>query len=112
MNNPKTISGEALINSFLECTESNWRHSFYIECHCKYEKTIGCGDFLFVPAANGQPILLPVGDAEIIFSIIVDKSECLGKMSNLLFVELYGKYLSHRRPAPQGKCPLLYEIFQ
>jgi hypothetical protein len=36
------ISIEAVIQAFLDSTEGNWRHSFYITCHCKYEKDDGC----------------------------------------------------------------------
>lgn len=113
MNRKQCLAPAGVIRAFLESSDDNWRNSFYIECSgCKYEKVENCGDFLFVPASSGWPVLLPIHDAEIIFGLLIDKSECLGRMGNLLFGELYRKWLTLIRPAPEGKCPLLHEIYQ
>lgn len=112
MEKHKCLAPVGVIRAFLQSSDDNWRNSLYIDCSgCKYEKEPSCGDFLFVPASTGQPVLLPVHDAELIFSLIVDKSECLCRMSNLIFEELYRRYLTRDQPVPEGKCPLLYDIY-
>jgi hypothetical protein len=113
MENNHCIAPPSVIKAFLENIDDNWRNTFYIECGgCNYEKEKHCGDFLFVPAVTGQPILLPVHDAELLFDRLMDKSECLGVMGTLRFCELYGKHLSRAQSAPEGRCPLLHEISQ
>lgn len=94
------------IQHFRELTDENWRNSFYIACTaCRFEKPDGCGDFLFVPDETGRPLLLPVHLAKEAFEQI-DWSECLGRMSNLMFCELYRRWLCSRAAA-QDECPLL-----
>lgn len=94
-----------LIHAFLDATGGNWRSSLYVECHCKYGKT-DCADFLYTPDEAGRPILLPCRDAEILFARVLDKSECLGIISNLCFKELFSAWLSLRAPDP-SLCPFL-----
>ena len=108
MAKKQCLAPAGVVRAFLESADDNWRNSFYIECSgCKYEKAEGCGDFLFVPASSGQPVLLPIHDAEIIFGLLIDKSECLGVMGNLRFAEFYRKWIAQSRPAPDRQCPLL-----
>ena len=82
-----------LTKRFSELTEGNWRNSFYIECSaCPYERPGPCGDFLFVPDETGRPFLYPVLFATAEFGPI-DWSDCLGRMSNFMFRELYRRWL-------------------
>lgn len=94
-----------LIHAFLNATGGNWRSSLYIECHCKYGKQ-ECADFLFAPDEVGRPILLPCRDAEILFARVLDKSECLGILSNLVFHELFRAWFDFYAPDPT-QCPFL-----
>lgn len=101
---PKCWSDIKVIHAFLQAAEDSWRRSLYIECAvCRYSKTDGCGDFLFVPEVSGRPVLLPLKDAEFLFGSI-DKSECLGQISNVKFQELYKSWLEKRS---NSECPFL-----
>ncbi len=99
-----------IIHSFLNATGGNWRNAAYIECRCcKYEKTdlcTGVQDLLYVPDADGTPLLLPVADAEILFARRLDKSECLLELSNLRFQELFRRYIAQYCD-DKAHCPLL-----
>lgn len=93
-----------LTKRFSELTEGNWRNSFYIDCStCLYERPEGCGDFLFVPDETGRPFLYPMSiSAEQLGPI--DWSECLGRMSNFMFRELYHRWLN-TRTLERNCCP-------
>lgn len=105
MGNARCKSDIALIHAFLDATQGNWRKSLYIECHCKYGKQ-ECRDFLYTPDAEGCPLLLPCCDAEILFARHLDKSECLGVISNLCFHELFTSWFDSRVTDP-STCPFL-----
>lgn len=109
MKNNKCLASPESIRRFMENTEANWRASLYISCTCcKYERPDGCGDFLYVPdVASSRPVLLPIPDADIIFSHITDRSECLGIMSNLIFLELFRKWFRENHPIGDVACPLI-----
>lgn len=98
-----------IVQAFLDATDGNWRNALYIQCtSCKYSRPAFCSaspDILYVPAADGTPIFLPVSDAEILFARRLDLSECLLSCSNLRFQALFQRYL----PSPQPEhvcCPL------
>ena len=94
-----------LTKRFSELTEGNWRNSFYIDCSaCPYERPEGCGDFLFVPDETGRPFLYPMSIAAEQLGPI-DWSECLGRMSNFMFRELYHRWLN-TRTLERNCCPL------
>lgn len=99
-----------IIHPFLNVTGGNWRNAAYIECRCcQYEKSAICTeqpDWLYVPAADGSPLLLPVSDAEILFSRRIDKSECLLEISNVRFQALFRGYIMRHCPDTIS-CPLL-----
>lgn len=95
------------IHSFLCSAQGNWRNSIYVDCSiCKFNKESQCGNFLFVPAYNGSPILLPVSDAEILTGHPIDKSECLGVISNLKFHELFSLWFKLNIDSDEP-CPFL-----
>lgn len=95
------------IHSFLCSAQGNWRNSVYVDCSmCKFCKENHCGNFLFVPSCNGSPILLPVSDAEILTGHLIDKSECLGTISNLKFHELFSLWFKMNIDNDES-CPFL-----
>jgi len=95
-----------VLHGFLNSVRGNWRNSIFIECsvcrcgNCERE------DFLFAPAEDGTPLLLPVSDAEIVFGRMIDKSECLDIVSNARFEDLFCLYLKKFRET-EPSCPLL-----
>lgn len=102
-----------IVQTFLRLTENNWRNSMYIECRvCKFFRSpvcANCADFLCIPGEHGEPIMLPVQEAEIIFHRLIDKSECLLVISNVVFRDLYSNYF--RRVANKsGECPFLQAL--
>jgi len=94
----------------LNVTGGNWRNAAYIECRCcQYEKPAVCAnqpDWLYVPAVDGSPLLLPVSDAEILFSRRIDKSECLLEISNVRFQALFRRLLHAALPG-YGALPFV-----
>lgn len=102
-----------IVQTFLRLTENNWRNSMYIECRvCKFPRSPVCAnyaDFLCIPGEHGEPVMLPVQEADIIFHRLIDKSECLLVISNAVFCNLYSNYF--RRVANKsGECPLLQAL--
>ncbi|MEG0541817.1 MAG: hypothetical protein RR461_03075 [Angelakisella sp.] len=111
MGESRCRSNIRLIHRFLNATDANWRNSIYIECAvCKFgiDQTT-CGDFLFAPDEDGTPLLIPVCDAEILAATVIDKSECLGIVTNLRFENLFGKWF-RGLGTDHGLCPYLQAI--
>lgn len=111
MDQSRCCSNIKVIHRFLTATDANWRNSIYIECSaCKFgaDQTT-CGDFLFVPDEDGTPLLIPVHDAEILAATVIDKSECLGIVTNLRFENLFQKWF-RTLSADTGVCPYLQAI--
>lgn len=91
--NPLNISYETLVR-FFEATEGNYRNALYIHCCvCKHQRENNCGDFLFIPDHDCQPILLPLTDAELFMGRPVDRSDCAGVLTNHAFLQLYHQWL-------------------
>ena len=112
MGKSRCKSNIKTIHRFLNATDGNWRNSFYIHCAvCRYEKEPNCGDFLFVPQPDGRPFLLPIHEAETAFGLI-DRGDCLGQMSNVMFGELYKKWLQKACPCSGELCPFIHLKFQ
>ncbi|MDR1630762.1 MAG: hypothetical protein LBS36_11235 [Oscillospiraceae bacterium] len=106
MNKPRCKTDIRVLHGFLNATGGNWRNSVHIECNvCRYPP---CDrqDFLFAPAEDGTPLLMPADDAEIVFGRMIDKSECLGMVSNARFQELFALFLKKYTGADPA-CPLL-----
>lgn len=105
MEKKRCVSNIETIRRFLNATEGNWRSSLYIECSvCKFGGD--CRDHLFVPDEDGTPLLLPVSDVELLIGGPVDKSECLGLLSNARFSELFHKWMQ-RLASDSAVCPFL-----
>lgn len=113
MGESRCSSNIKTIHRFLNATDANWRNSIYVECTtCKFETDRQrCGDFLFVPDEDGTPLLLPTSDAEILAATIIDKSECLGLVSNLRFENLFQKWF-RSLAYNTTSCPLLQAVKQ
>ena len=95
-----------VLHGFLNSARSNWRNSVYIECSVCHGGGCGLEDFLYAPAEDGTPLLLPVSDAEIVFGRMIDKSECLGTVSNAKFKDLFFLYLKKFK-GTEPSCPLI-----
>ena len=105
MEKKHCVSNIETIRRFLNATEGNWRNTLYIECSvCKYGGE--CRDHLFVPDEDGTPLLLPVSDVELLIGRLVDKSECLGLVSNARFAALFHKWMQRLASDPAA-CPFL-----
>ncbi len=99
------------IHRFLNLTGGNWRNSIYIECkECKYKRNENCGDFLCVPDENGELVLLPICDCNILFARYIDPSECLLWISRPMFREIYKAWWG--RNESEMKCPFWRDIEQ
>ena len=111
MGESRCASNIKTIHRFLTVTDANWRSSIYIECSCcKFDADAqSCGDFLFAPDEDGTPLLLPVRDAAILAARPIDKSECLGIVTNLRFEALFHKWFQSLSPKADG-CPYLQAI--
>lgn len=102
-----------IVQTFLRLTENNWRNSMYIECRvCKFPRSpvcANCADFLCYSWRTWRTVMLPVQEADIIFHRLIDKSECLLVISNVVFRDLYSNYF--RRVANKsGECPFLQAL--
>lgn len=107
MNTDQCKTNLRTIHSFLCSAQGNWRNSIYVDCStCKFCKEDNCGNFLFVPAFDGTPILLSVSDAAILTDHPIDKSECLGVISNLKFHELFSLWFKLNIDVDEP-CPFL-----
>lgn len=92
-NRPLNISYETLVR-FFEAVEGNYRNALYIRCStCKHRRENSCGDFLFVPGHDCQPILLPLADANLFMGRTVDSSDCVGILTSHAFLQLYHQWL-------------------
>ena len=107
MNTNECKTDLKIIHSFLYSAEGNWRNSIYVDCSiCKFCKQNNCGNFLFVPAFDGSPILLPVSDAKILTGQPIDKSECLGIISAVKFHALFSLWFKLNIDIDEP-CPIL-----
>lgn len=105
MDKKRCVSNLETIRRFLNACDGNWRNALYIECStCKYDAS--CCDLLFVPDEDGTPLLLPVADVELMVGEVLDKTDCLGLMTNLRFAELFRKWFQRLSTDP-AVCPFL-----
>ena len=95
-----------VLHGFLNSVRSNWRNSVFIECAVCHFGRCDQEDFLYAPAEDGTPLFLPVSDADIIFGRMIDKSECLGTVSNERFKDLFSLYFKKYKGSGSS-CPFL-----
>ena len=93
------------VEKFLNNVGENWRNSIYVSCKvCKYGRE-SCGeDFLVSFDADGRPTFMLVPDANYIFSVLIDKSECIEEISNSRFQYLFEKYIQ-KYALQEKECP-------
>lgn len=104
----KSISGYENIRDFLCNIRGNYRNSIYVTCTvCKYKKTDGCKDFLVSFNEDGKPAFISVKDADYIFGVMTDKSECMSEMSNAMFGELFRNYIKEFETGKETVCPYI-----
>lgn len=104
MNSLLSVS-YAVIASFLESAEGNYRNAVYVTCSCAHNREHGCGDFLFIPGHDCTPVIVPVKDAERFFETTVDKFECACMIDSHTFNRLYRKWMSLQVP-DAGECAI------
>ena len=101
--NPLLSVSYAVIASFLESAEGNYRNAVYVTCSCAHNREHGCGDFLFIPGHDCTPLIVPVEDAKLFFSSGIDKTECACTIDSHTFNRLYQKWLS-LEVSDSGEC--------
>lgn len=92
MTDPVLSVSYATIAGFFEAAEGNYRNAVYVSCTCDYHKE-GCGDFLYIPGHDCQPILLPVPDAENFMGTAIDRTDFSCVMDSRCFIRLYSKWI-------------------
>lgn len=103
----KSYTSYKNIGKFLTNIGENWRNCIYITCSvCKHKKDFCCSDMLVSFDKDGIPVFISVSDASYIFATMIDKSECLGEMSNAKFMDLFDGYLK-KYTNPETGCPFL-----
>lgn len=91
--NETHISADAKhIRRFLDCCEGNWHNCAYVSC-TSCQTPAALRDFLYHPDENGQPLVLPLNDAALLFSRTPEPDECCSFLTLLQFAELYRPYL-------------------
>lgn len=105
------------IGKFIKNINGNWRNSIYVTCSvCKHKKEECCNDMLVSFDENGIPAMIMAKDADMIFGVITDKSECLCEISNAKFECLFENYLNKNTQDILSTCPILqltkWELFQ
>ena len=90
---------------FLSATQGNWRNAFYVKCDaCQYMKTASCEECLFIPAADGEPLFIPISDISIMAGYRIDPTECSSQISFYNLDILYQFWFLHET---NGRCPIL-----
>lgn len=83
------------IRRFLNCCEGNWHRCVYVRCTaCNTPAFCGCPDYLYHPDENGQPCVLSMRDAKLLFARIPEPTECTAAITLEQFSSLYQPYLS------------------
>lgn len=96
-----------VIGRFLHLCDGNWHKCIYVHCLCRENHACPLADFLFLPDKQGQPVILPRKDCNIIFSRIPDPEECLLQINSIQFKELYGSYIKTLK-VPDTSCSICY----
>jgi len=100
------------VYSFLHAARGNWRNAVYIGCgKCVYGKEYPCSGFLFIPGADGTPVVLPAGIISRMTGMAVDKDECIAVTDREKFETLYALWLEWRTDSPQ-ECALSQIVSQ
>ena len=108
----KCFADETTIQKFQTLTRGNWKNSVYVECkQCKYEPHEACGDFMYIPNENGVPVILSVSDCTLLFSRIIDPSECLLWIDHLKFQDIYYAWIVTNQKDP-FQCPFFKFCFE
>ena len=93
----------AAFYDFLRSTRGNWRNSVHIDCgNCPYGRR--SQGVLMVPAANGNPILVPPA-ALLSIGEDVDTAECLLSIGRQTFETLFSLWLAWTADSTK-ECPI------
>lgn len=95
------------IRKFLDACDGNWHNCILVSCiSCNYQTTCSQKGFLVCPGSSAEPLLLPLSDADILFSCRPDAEECICHLSFSDFHRLYHEYLM-TIPADAPECPCM-----
>lgn len=95
------------IQKFLNTCNGNWHNCIFVDCkYCRFTTRCESPGFLFLPDENAVPCILPLSDAQIIFSRIPEPEECLDAISVFQFLSMYNGYLKSQK-TPDGGCPCI-----
>ena len=95
------------IRRFLDTCDGNWHECIYVDCPvCEAPGTCRQPGFLFHPDERAAPLILPLSDAEILFSRSPEPEECLLRMDLAVFLSMYGVYLKTLHIPARG-CPCM-----
>lgn len=106
MKTTHCITDAKYIRHFLDSCDSNWHRCIYVRCRtCSLPYRCTEPGFLFHPDENGTPVILPIQDANMIFSTRPDPEECIGTMTLSDFLSLYQLYLK-KEELLNFPCPI------
>ena len=94
-----------ILCQFLNLCSGNWHNCVYVRCHCKQRSTCYLADFLFLPDKVGKPIILPLNDCSLVFSLVPNQEECLLSITSCQFIKMYAAYIDDLS-LPTGSCTL------
>lgn len=101
----KSYTSYQNIGKFINNINGNFRNCLYITCSvCKNKKDFCNGDMLVSFDEAGAPVFISVTDANYIFATLIDKSECLGEISNAKFLNLFEEFFRKHTNSEDG-CP-------
>ena len=88
---------------FMEATGNSWRNTLYIECgNCPRACSRDCQDMLCAFTVDATPVMIPVQEAERLWRLTIDKSECLSILPRTVFLELYKNWVLHNIRDPHS----------
>lgn len=96
------------IYPFLKAARGNWHSTLFIKCghsSCPYGSPEMCRGFLFVAAADGTPLLVPIEEFEALTGEEVSAEECRGILSHYAFVSAYAAYIEWHTIS-DTECPI------
>ncbi|MDO4275282.1 MAG: hypothetical protein Q4D16_16550 [Eubacteriales bacterium] len=83
---------------FLDACDGNWHNCIYVNCpSCKFQGTCREPDFLCCLDQDGQPLLLPLSDARLLFPRTPEPTECVSILTAAQFLSVYHRYLEKQQ---------------
>lgn len=81
------------ISRFLNICDGNWHSCIFVSCeNCTYTDKCGLPGFLFLPDELGKPYMFPLEDAAVLFSRTPEPDECLFRITQIQFLNMYKEF--------------------